>query len=114
MQAAAAERIEREATRLQLPVSLIISRALEEVTRHLEAGWRPKKLPQAGRVYVFAYLYRARKQEADAAAKKADLTFIDVARIAVLAALEKMSGKQVLWPLIFTRRDLANAITSAK
>lgn len=114
MQAAAAERIEREATRLQLPVSLVISRALEEVTRHLDAGWRPKELPQAGRVYVFAYLYRSRKQEADAAAKKAGLTFIDAARIAVLAASEKMSGKQVLWPLIFTQRDLADAIAAAQ
>lgn len=114
MQAAAAERLERDSTRLQLPVSLVISRALEEVTRHLEAGWRPKDLPQTGRVFVFAYLHRARKQEMDATAKKTDLTFVDMARIAVLAASKKMSGKQVLWPLIFTQRDLADAIALGK
>lgn len=111
----AAERLEKETTRLLLPVSLVVDRALDEVVRHIETGWRPKHAPQSGRAFVYTYLPRARKPQIEKAAAAVEMRALDLARIAVWAALLEMEkGQQVSWPFVFSKKDLAAAVEAAR
>lgn len=101
------ERLQTSAERLSLSVNAAVLTACHQLEPVLKAGWRPRCLlaAQTGTLLLLRIEPKI-KTHFRKSAEAAGLTFSDFVRLAAVAALIAMEGKdRVLWPLEFSEAD---------
>lgn len=96
---------------LDLSVNASVLAAARCLAKELSEGWTPSGSAPSGPCFLALRINAEEKAAWTKAASAADLNLSEFCRIAALAALKKIEGRQyVRWPLQFGRRDFVTAV----
>ena len=110
-------RLQSAAGSLDLSLNPCLLASCVALAHAINAGWRPSAdaHPAAGRTYLALRVSHDLGAQFKLSAEAAGLTFSDFLRLAAVATLLALEGKdRVLWPLSFTVGDFEKASEYSK